>query len=217
VMVGLPQAGLPDDPPILKTLGRDADTEFGVYADVLVGGRIARHDAVVVIRNAGHVTLRTAGDTDQAFLRDMLYQSLHVPAGHAPLSRDVLSRPEIAKYVEGWGRAGDIGLVAVDLDGREAIGAAWLRLFTGADRGFGYVDDRTPELGIAVVPHRRGEGIGTALLTGLLDAARERYDAVSLSVSADNPAVRLYERLGFARVAGHRGSLTMLKSIGPRP
>ncbi|MBM4441060.1 MAG: MOSC domain-containing protein [Candidatus Rokubacteria bacterium] len=50
VMVGMPQAGLPDDPGILTALGRETGAEFGVYAAVVTAGTIARHDAVVVER-----------------------------------------------------------------------------------------------------------------------------------------------------------------------
>jgi ribosomal protein S18 acetylase RimI-like enzyme len=47
---------------------------------------------------------------------------------------------------------------------------------------------------VAVSPHRRGEGIGTALLSRSID----RCDgAVKLHVEYDNPAKRLYEKLGF--------------------
>lgn len=52
--------------------------------------------------------------------------------------------------MSGWGRAGDMGFVAVDAGSGEPIGAAWLRLLGGDERGYGYVDDETPELGMAV-------------------------------------------------------------------
>ena len=143
----------------------------------------------------------------------MLYQSLHVPEGSPPFPRDVVKRPEIAKYVRAWGRAGDVGFVAVDAGSGEPIGAAWLRLLAGDERGYGYVDDETPELGMAVLPGYRGRGVGSDLLGRLLKSAAEVYSAVCLSVSADNPAVRLYERAGFEGVCECGASLTMLKRL----
>lgn len=55
---------------------------------------------------------------------------------------------------------------------------------------------------IAVVPEREGQGIGTRLLTMLVDAARERGMAdVMLEVRSDNPRARaLYERFGFEQI-----------------
>lgn len=46
VMVNLPQADLPDDPRVLRSLSRDNDPHFGVYAEVAVPGTIRRDDAV---------------------------------------------------------------------------------------------------------------------------------------------------------------------------
>ena len=143
----------------------------------------------------------------------MLYQSLHLSEGRPPFPRDVINQPEIAKYVREWGRAGDIGFVAVDLSSGESIGAAWLRLFTGDERGYGYVDDETPELGIAVLPDYRGQGVGTDLLRRLLRSAGEVYRSVCLSVSVDNPAVRFYERAGFERVCECGATLTMVNRL----
>ena len=143
----------------------------------------------------------------------MLYQSLHVPGGDAPFPRDVVTRPEIAKYVRGWGRQGDLGFVARDSSSNEPIGAAWLRLLKGDERGYGYVDDHTPELGIAVLPEYRGRGVGSALLRRLLEAASAVYESVSLSVSSDNPALRLYERMEFQQVSMSGRSVTMIKSL----
>ncbi|WP_395929153.1 ribosomal protein S18-alanine N-acetyltransferase [Arthrobacter sp. RT-1] len=55
---------------------------------------------------------------------------------------------------------------------------------------------------IAVVPDYEGRGIGTTLLTALIDEARRRYAAdLLLEVRADNPrAQRLYLRFGFEQI-----------------
>jgi ribosomal protein S18 acetylase RimI-like enzyme len=146
---------------------------------------------------------------DEPFLWDMLYLALYVPPGQPALPRDVLRHPQISRYVQGWGQADDIGLLA--LDGDRPIGAAWLRLLTGENQGFGYVDDATPELSIAVLPEYRDQGIGSALLTRLLEAARSRFAAVCLSVSPGNPARRLYEGLGFRVANDEPPSITMVR------
>jgi ribosomal protein S18 acetylase RimI-like enzyme len=68
-------------------------------------------------------------------------------------------------------------------------------------------------LTIALAPEFRGRGIGTELLSRLMAEAKNRYHAVSLSVSADNPALRLYRRFGFEIVASSGYSLTMMKKM----
>jgi GNAT superfamily N-acetyltransferase len=79
------------------------------------------------------------------------------------------------------------------------------------DRGYGFVDAKTPELSIGVVPTHRGRGIGSRLLEALVVSARaQRHEALSLSVEPDNPARRLYERCGFQVVGAVDGSLTMM-------
>jgi ribosomal protein S18 acetylase RimI-like enzyme len=93
-----------------------------------------------------------------------------------------------------------LGFISEGGDGR-LLGAVLQRLLSGDARGFGYVDDNTPELGIAVCPEHRGNGIGEWLIKAILEEnIRRSYPAVSLSVRTDNPAIRLYERLGFAMV-----------------
>jgi ribosomal protein S18 acetylase RimI-like enzyme len=52
------------------------------------------------------------------------------------------------------------------------------------------------------LPDYRGQGIGAKLLTQILDAAKMKYPAVSLSVRANNPVLRLYERTGFMKIPG---------------
>jgi ribosomal protein S18 acetylase RimI-like enzyme len=50
---------------------------------------------------------------------------------------------------------------------------------------------------IEIAPRYQGRGIGTALIRTLLDEAEARGVPVELQVLRVNPAVRLYERLGF--------------------
>ncbi len=144
--------------------------------------------------------VRSAAKDDEPFLFEMLFQSLFIEEGQEPYSREVLSKPNIARYVKDWGRTGDLGFIAEMTDSDEKLGATWCRLAHGEDRGFAYLDDKTPELGIAILPEYRGKGIGTKLLENLLTAAEEKYPAICLSVSPNNPAIRLYEKFGFETV-----------------
>ena len=102
-----------------------------------------------------------------------------------------------------------MGVVAESLPDLTPIGAAWLRCWSGDQKGYGYVDDDTPELSIALLPGNRGHGIGTRLMEAALAAARKRYAAVSLSVAPDNAARRWYERLGFEFVGTNGDSWVM--------
>ena len=120
-------------------------------------------------------------------------------AAHKPSLESVQKQPSLARYASGWGRVGDFGCVAES--NTVAMGAAWLRLWE-EEKGFGHVSDAIPELAIAVLPDYRGQGIGTQLLMQVLEVAKGHFGAVSLSVRADNPVVRLYERSGFIKVSG---------------
>ena len=158
--------------------------------------------------------IRLLTPSDQGFLWEMLYQSLYVPEGGAAFERSILDHPDIGKYVKDWGRENDSGFVAVD-ENERPVGAVWLRLLKGDERGFGYVDERTPELGMAVLTEYRNQGIGTSLLSRLIEAAENSCEAISLSVAIGNPALRLYQRLGFEVVGKHGASLTMKRNMRP--
>jgi ribosomal protein S18 acetylase RimI-like enzyme len=53
---------------------------------------------------------------------------------------------------------------------------------------------------ITLLPEHRGNGVGTSLLRGLLAEADAAGKCVSIHVERMNPALRLYERLGFSVV-----------------
>lgn len=54
---------------------------------------------------------------------------------------------------------------------------------------------------ISLLPEFRGQGIGGALLRGVLDEARDNGKRVSIHVEQSNPAKRWYQRLGFLSVS----------------
>ena len=142
-----------------------------------------------------------------------------------------MANPELARYVEDWGRAGDCGVAALNAQGA-LIGLAWARLWTQENQGFGFVDELTPEMAIAVAQNFRGQGVGSALIEALKCRLRAlklaaRWDArnqkmvppdreveveqpdmeispafVSLSVRADSPTIAFYRKCGFEPVEG---------------
>lgn len=189
----------------VRRLGRTAEEPAQIFAvtDDVEWSHLA---------NPIEIRIRPLTAEDAADLKRMLYLALFVTPGEPPLPEDIVELPEIARYVRDWGQPNDLGFAAVDHKG-EMIGAAWLRLLTGRGRGYGHVDDQTPELSMALQEERRGKGIGTRLLERVFDAASEKYATVSLSVSVENPAVRLYRRFGFVTVSESSGSITMLKQL----
>jgi ribosomal protein S18 acetylase RimI-like enzyme len=143
--------------------------------------------------------IRRVGPQDVRFLRDMLKHAYHWRLAEDP---DL----PVYRYVANWGRRGDAGFVA--FEGRNPYGAAWYRLFPEGEPGFGFVDERTPELTIAVAPSRRGQGVGRDLLDALLGRAREDgYEALSLS--AEPEQTTFYERHGFEKVRQDDHSVVM--------
>jgi ribosomal protein S18 acetylase RimI-like enzyme len=141
---------------------------------------------------------------DEPILWEILYHGLSSSAKHEPPSRDMVRRPEISRYVEGWGRAGDTGFVAHDKNG-VLLGAVWLRRPTDKPNAW-------PELALAVKPEHRGHGIGTALLTQLVRAHPDQ-SAISISFVAGKPVLRLYERFGFKVVEERPDSVVMHRQV----
>ena len=142
----------------------------------------------------------------------MFYTALHVPEGAAPFPKSIIEAPHLAKYIANWGRPDDIALVA-EQNG-QLIGAVWCRLLKAAEKGYGYVDDQTPELSLAIHANFRNQGLGTQLMEKAFIALVEKdFSQVSLSVDQDNKAVNLYKRIGFEIVEEVETAFTMKKTL----
>lgn len=161
---------------------------------------------------AGHV--REATREDLPFLREMLFEAVFWrPDQKRPPIDEGLAGPELGRILEGWGRAGDMARIAVGGDGSQ-VGGAWVRYWTAENRSYGFVDASTPELGLAVRPGDRGRGIGTRLISELMDAARRLgVERISLSVEPENPSRLLYGRFGFEFAHEYGGAWTMVKVL----
>lgn len=150
--------------------------------------------------------IRRASHGDVAFMRSMLAHAYGWRVNQ--LTVDI----PLTRYVDNWGRPGDVALIAAE--GPNRVGAAWFRLFTAEDPGYAFVDEQTPELTISIVPSRRGHGMGQELLDALIERAKaDGHRAVSLSVEEDSPAVAFYERNGFERAAEDEGAVTMRRIL----
>ncbi len=127
----------------------------------------------------------------------MLFEASHSREEGTDIA-EVKRNPALAIYVEGWGRDGDVGVVA--MSGGEPVGAGWVRKL----KGYGFVADDIPELAIATAHGSEGRGIGSAMLRALIAECTGTFRAISLSVRLENPAAKLYRRFGFVEVDGKR-------------
>lgn len=159
------------------------------------------------------IPIRKIDTSDKDFIWQMLMY-----ASHEQSVNEVKRQPELARYAKDWGRTGDTGFIAIEKD--KSLGAAWIRLWSDTDKGFGYIDNQTPELVVSTLPDYRNRGIGTLLISILIDEIKSSYSAVSLSVRENNPAINLYKKLGFTKVMGSEVvnrtggiSCVMLKSL----
>jgi len=72
-------------------------------------------------------------------------------------------------------------------------------------------DDDLCIVDISLLPQFRARGLGGAIMRDILELARERSKSVSIHVEKNNPARRLYDRLGFVAVAD-RGVYDLMRA-----
>ena len=155
--------------------------------------------------------LRTAGPEDGPLVERLFHQAVvWRPGEETPTLEELLAEPRLAAYVVDFGRKEDYGVIAEE-NGRP-VGGGWWRHFSAQLPGYGFVSEDVPELALAVFAAQRGRGIGTALLEDLIrEATARELPGLSLSVARDNPALALYQRLGFSVASAETEPLTMLR------
>lgn len=154
--------------------------------------------------------IRTLESRDQSFLWEMLYVALWDAPDEPRKPRSVVEKPAMKRLVEDWGREEDHGLVAMDPETREVIGAIWARL-DGYDGVEGYGCEY-PVMGMAVEERYHGQGVGTLLLREYLESLKGRVSGIRLGVHPKNAVARgLYEKMGFREYAIGGGAYPQMK------
>jgi GNAT superfamily N-acetyltransferase len=152
------------------------------------------------------VIIRDIKISEFPFLEDMLYQAIFVPNGAIKPDKNIIFIPELHPYISDFGKKTDIGLVA-EIEGK-LVGAIWTRFF----KGYGFIDDMTPELSMAIDTDFRSKGIGAKLLYAIfLRLQKLNYIQVSLSVDKRNFAYNLYLKRGFEDHKVQDNSVLMVK------
>ncbi len=148
-------------------------------------------------RDGRPITLRPAGEADRDFLL-----RVYASTRRDELARTSWAEPEKEAFARWQGELQDTyyrehyptcAFQVIVIDGKEA--------------GRFYID-RWPEehrlVDITLLPEARGMGAGEALLRALQAEAAGAGKPLSIHVERFNPALRLYQRLGFS-IVGDRG------------
>lgn len=152
--------------------------------------------------------LRPLAPADEELLRIATLGNLNC-CGERFTMDDVEKRPDFAHYTVIDPERGDFGVVAETSGG--PVGVCWAQFLPEETRGYGFVDDSTPEMSVWVAPEMRGRGIGRILLKALILEARKcGVSRISLSVESGNFAKHLYRSLGFEEVNGREKDGVML-------
>ncbi len=144
-------------------------------------------------------TIRHITEDEWPLLEDFLYEAIFVPEGfEGVVPRSVIfDDPKCRAAFELFGTRADDRAVVAEVAGK-VVGACWVR----TTDEYGHIDNSTPSFSISVLEAYRGQGLGGAMMRRMLDELRDAgYPRSSLSVQKENPALRLYERLGF-RIVG---------------
>ena len=152
--------------------------------------------------------IREIKPTEYSFLNEMLYQAIFVADKKIVLPREIIEQPDLRKYIQDFGKTGDFCLVAEQNE--KLIGAIWIRFIDG----YGFVDNETPELSMAVLNGHRDIGIGEQLLTTMIDRLKDkRLRRISLSVDRENFAYEFYKKHGFVDYLVSEKSIIMTKEL----
>src|SRR5215212_7666732 len=153
------------------------------------------------------VTLRAVAADDEAFLRRVYASTRAEELAQIPWTDEQKAAfvdhqftAQTAHYAEHYtGLTSDV----IEVDGEPAgrlVVARWPEEIRIVD--------------ITLLPEFRGDGTGSGLLRGLIDEARAAGKRLSIHVEMQNPAMRLYERLGF-RPVGDAG-VYLLMALDPQ-
>lgn len=137
--------------------------------------------------------IRKIKETEYCLLEEFLYEAIFIPEGVTPPPKEIILQPELQIYISGFGTQKDDICFVAEADGR-IVGAVWVRDMND----YGHIADGVPSFAISLYKEYRNFGIGTELMTTMLNELRnKRYKRTSLAVQKANYAVKMYKKVGF--------------------
>lgn len=144
-------------------------------------------------RASGAVTLRAATSADYDFMRRLYHDTRAEEMKHFPfdeVQKQAFLDQQFAAQFEHYGiHYPSCERNIIERDGKP-IGRLWLDEWP----------DQIRLVDIALMAEERGSGIGTQLVEGVLARGAASAKPVTIHVEGFNPALRLYQRLGFEHV-----------------
>ncbi|MEA4904949.1 MAG: GNAT family N-acetyltransferase [Petrimonas sp.] len=154
--------------------------------------------------------IRPLEQNEYHIFENMLYEAIYQPDKNNLIPREVLKLPEVHEYINNFGQEKDDYCLVADFNGK-IVGAVWTRILAGDVKGFGNIDNETPEFAISLYKEYRNRGIGTKLMNVMIEYLRNsRYKQASLNVKKKNYAVRLYKNMGFEIIGEDKEDYLML-------
>lgn len=161
-----------------------------------------------------NIIIREIKESELHILRNMLYEAIYQPDKNNLIPREVVDSKEVKIYIDDFGMMKDDCCFVADFNG-EIVGAVWVRVLAAETKGYGYIDDITPEFAISLYKGYRNQGIGTALMTRMIESLKKKgYKRTSLSVHKGNYAVKLYTKMGFQVVQKREDDWLMVLELG---
>lgn len=137
--------------------------------------------------------IRKIREDEYHILEDFIYEAIFIPEGVTPPPKSIIYQPDLQVYINGFGMEKDDICFVAEID-HKIIGAVWVRDM----KDYGHIADGIPSFAISLYKEYRNFGIGTELMTTMLNELRSMgYTEASLAVQKANYAVKMYKKVGF--------------------
>lgn len=138
-------------------------------------------------------SIRKIREDEYYLLNDFIYEAVFIPEGVTPPPRSIIEQPDLQVYIRNFGAEKDDICFVAEADGT-VVGAVWVRDMND----YGHIADGVPSFAISLYKPYRNFGIGSSLMTAMLDELRRKgYARASLAVQKANYAVKMYKKVGF--------------------
>lgn len=156
-----------------------------------------------------NIVIRNIRKNEYHLLEDFLYEAIFIPEGIKKPTKDIINNEKLQVYIRNFGEDKNDNCLVAEVNNK-IIGACWTRIMND----YGHIDDNTPSLAISLYEEYRGQGIGTKLMTNMLQLLKEEgYKKVSLSVQKNNYATNMYKNLGFKIIKESKEEYIMLRNL----